>query len=138
VLSEKERNKKTLTPPPFKLNGRSLIYFLDKYMNWTSSFELYFGSCRGCDRMVVWFTATYAISVNLTLWARIPLRRDVLDTTLCDKVCQCLATGQWFSPGTQVSSTSKTDRHDITEILLKVALNTITLTLTLELYYLYN
>jgi hypothetical protein len=28
-----------------------------------------------------------------------------------------------------VSSTNKTDSHDITEILLKVALNTITLTL---------
>ena len=24
----------------------------------------------------------------------------VLDTTLCDKVCQWLATGRWFSPGT--------------------------------------
>jgi hypothetical protein len=36
---------------------------------------------------------------------------------------------RWFSPGTPVSSTNKTDRHDITEILLKVALNTITLTL---------
>jgi hypothetical protein len=34
-------------------------------------------------------------------------------------------TGQWFSLGTPVSSTNKTDRHDITEILLKVALNTI-------------
>jgi hypothetical protein len=31
-------------------------------------------------------------------------------------------TGLWFSP---VSSTNKTERHDITEILLKVALNTI-------------
>ena len=31
----------------------------------------------------------------------------------------------WFSPGRPVSSTNKTDRHDITEILLKVALNTI-------------
>ena len=30
------------------------------------------------------------------------------------------------SPGTPVSSTNKTDHHDITEILLKVALNTIT------------
>jgi hypothetical protein len=29
--------------------------------------------------------------------------------------------------GTLVSSTNKTDRHDITEILLKVTLNTITL-----------
>jgi hypothetical protein len=34
----------------------------------------------------------------------------------------------WFSLGTPVSSTNKTDRHDITEILLKVALNTITIT----------
>ena len=31
----------------------------------------------------------------------------------------------------RVSSTNKTDRHDIAEILLKVALNTITLTLTI-------
>jgi hypothetical protein len=29
------------------------------------------------------------------------------------------------SPGTMVSTTNKTDGHDITEILLKVALNTI-------------
>jgi hypothetical protein len=44
---------------------------------------------------------------------------------LYDKVYQCLATGRWFSPGTPVSSTNKTDCHDIAEILLKVALNTI-------------
>ena len=56
----------------------------------------------------------------LTLWVWIPLRRGVLDTTLCDKVCQWLVAGQWFSP---VCSTNKT------EIVLKVALNTITLTL---------
>jgi hypothetical protein len=30
-----------------------------------------------------------------------------------------------FSPGPPVSSTNKTDRHDISEILLKEALNTI-------------
>jgi hypothetical protein len=47
-------------------------------------------------------------------------RRGVLDTTLCDKVCQ------WFSLGCPVSSTNKTDCYNITEILLKVALNTIT------------
>ena len=39
-------------------------------------------------------------------------------------------TGQWFSLGTPVSSTNNTERHDTTEILLKVVLNTITLTLT--------
>jgi hypothetical protein len=32
--------------------------------------------------------------------------------------------GWWFSLGTPASSTTKTGRHDITEILLKVALNT--------------
>jgi hypothetical protein len=30
-----------------------------------------------------------------------------------------------LSPGNPVSSTNKTDQHDIAEILLKVALNTI-------------
>ena len=54
--------------------------------------------------------------------------RGVLDTTLCDKICQLPVTGRWFSPGTPVSSTNKTDRRDIAEILLKVVLNTITLT----------
>jgi hypothetical protein len=38
--------------------------------------------------------------------------------------------GRWFSLGTLVSSTNKTNHNDITVILLKVALNTITLTLT--------
>ena len=37
--------------------------------------------------------------------------------------------GQWFSLGILVSSTNKTDCHDITEILLKVALKIITITL---------
>jgi YbbR domain-containing protein len=34
-----------------------------------------------------------------------------------------------FTPGTLVSFTNKTDSHAIAEILLKVALNTMTLTL---------
>ena len=38
-----------------------------------------------------------------------------------DKVYQLLAHGRWFSPA---SSTTKTGRHDIAEILLKVALST--------------
>jgi hypothetical protein len=44
----------------------------------------------------------------LKLWVRIPV------------MARCT---QWFSPSTPVSSTNKTYRHDITEILLKVALN---------------
>jgi hypothetical protein len=35
---------------------------------------------------------------------------------------QVIAHGRWFSPGTPVSSTTKTGCHDIAEILLKVAL----------------
>jgi hypothetical protein len=41
-------------------------------------------------------------------------------------------TGKWFSPGILVSSTNKTGRHNITEILLQMVLNTITLTLSLK------
>jgi hypothetical protein len=60
---------------------------------------------------------TRVVSSNPFLWG------GVLHTTLCDKVCQ------WLASGTPVSSTNKTDHHDIAEILLKVALNTINLIL---------
>ena len=43
--------------------------------------------------------------------------------TASDKVYQLLAHDRWFSPGTPASSTTKTSRHDIAEIWLKVALN---------------
>ena len=39
-----------------------------------------------------------------------------------DKACQLLAHDRWFSQGTPASSTTNTGRHDISEILLKVAL----------------
>jgi len=42
-----------------------------------------------------------------------------------DKVYQLLVHGRWFSPGTPASTTTKTGRHDIVEILLKVALSTL-------------
>jgi hypothetical protein len=60
---------------------------------------------------------------DLTLRVRIPLRQGVLDEILYDKVCQ------WLTAGTLVSSTNKTDHHDIAEILLNVALSTTTITL---------
>ena len=62
--------------------------------------------------------------------------QGVLHRTLCDKVCQWHATGGWFSLGTPVYPTNKTDLHDITEISLKVALNTITLMpITIYMHY---
>jgi hypothetical protein len=45
-------------------------------------------------------------------------------TAASNKAYQLLVHGWWFSPGTPASSTTKTGRHDIAEILLKVALNT--------------
>jgi hypothetical protein len=79
--------------------------------------------------LILNFTRDVLKRNNGQLWTNISRSwRGVLDTTLCDKVCQWLATGRWFSSGTSVSSTNKTDHHDITKILLKVALNTITIT----------
>jgi hypothetical protein len=77
--------------------------------------------CRGRDRIVVGCTTIYAIGAYHH-WCCGSKARC---TTLGDKVCQWLAAGWWFSPGPPVSSTNKTDRYDITKILLKVALNTI-------------
>ena len=57
-----------------------------------------------------------------------PAQARCTDSTLYDKVCQWLVAGWWFSVGTPVSSANKTDLHDITEILLKMTLNTIILT----------
>jgi hypothetical protein len=45
--------------------------------------------------------------------------QGVLDTTFCDKVCKQLAALQWFSLGTPVSSTNKTDFHDKVESGIK-------------------
>ena len=44
-----------------------------------------------------------------------------LSAAASDKAYQLLAHGRWFSPDTPASSTTKTGRHDIAEILLKVA-----------------
>ena len=61
-----------------------------------------------------------------------------LDTTLCDKVRQRLAADRGFSSGTPVSSTNKTDRHYIVEILLKKVLNTIKPNQVALLKYIYH
>ena len=67
-------------------------------------------------------------SITNTAWVRARLckfkKRCTRLAAASDKVYQLLAHGRWFSPGTPGSSTTKTGRHDIAEILLKVALNT--------------
>jgi hypothetical protein len=85
--------------------------------------------------VIVWFITTYAIGAYHPLRCEFEPRswRGVLDTTLYDKVCQWLVTDLLFSLGTPVSSTNKTGRHDITEKLSKVALNTITITIAIKI-----
>ena len=53
------------------------------------------GARRGRDRMVVKFTTTYVITAYHHWCCEFGPRswRGVIDTTLCDKVCQWLATG---------------------------------------------
>jgi hypothetical protein len=64
--------------------------------------------------------------ITNTVWVRARLcklqKRCTRLTDASDKVYQLLVHGRWFSPA---SSTTKTGRHDIAEILLKVALSTI-------------
>jgi hypothetical protein len=72
---------------------------------WSYASGIYYYLCNQCLSSPTW-------------WFRTPLMWGVLDTTLCDKVCQWLATGRRFSSGTALSNTNKTNRHDITEILL--------------------
>jgi hypothetical protein len=82
--------------------------------------------CRNLKKMM------FLSVLNIIMWRQNDRFFPVSDsvrwywhTTLCDKVGQWLAAGMWISPGTPVSSTNNTDSHDITEILLKVAINTI-------------
>jgi hypothetical protein len=59
-----------------------------------------------------WLYGGWCLS-PLTLFVRIPLGRGVLDTTLCDKVCQGQVCGFL-----RFSSTNKTDRNDIMKYCL--------------------
>jgi hypothetical protein len=73
-----------------------------------------------CDRSVVFSIQHYVIKFVSDLWQV----GGFLYTTLCNKVCQWLVSGLWFSPLTTIFSTNKTEFHDITEILLNILILT--------------
>ena len=77
---------------------------------------------------VAGFNNSYKPITN-TAWVRTRLcklqKRCTRLAAASDKVYQLLANGRWYSPGSPASSTTKTGRHDIAEILLRVALSTI-------------
>jgi hypothetical protein len=63
-------------------------------------------SRRDRDDMVIELTTTDAISA-CSWWG-------ILDRTWCDQVYKWLAAGRWFSQGTLVIPTNKTESNDIT------------------------
>jgi hypothetical protein len=67
--------------------------------------------------------------ITNTAWVRVRLCRLQKGCTplaaASDKAYHLFSHGRWLSPGSPPSSTTKTDRHDIADLLLKVALNTI-------------
>ena len=101
-----------------------------RFLHWTSNMTKFFTylivilTSRGTATFVIiWYLALQlpwqsVVSLNSVHGEVYSIQHYVI-------VCSWLATGRWFSP---ISSNNKTDCHDIAEILLKVALNTITLT----------
>jgi hypothetical protein len=78
--------------------------------------------------MLVWWLELPRQSVHITTNVSLnPVNDEVytMQHYVIKFVSDLRQVGRWFSPGTPVSSSNKTDRHDITEILLKVALSTI-------------
>ena len=97
---------------------------------------MHFGGHHGRGRMVVGFTlqlpmqsvpiTTKVVSSNPAHGEVYSIQHYVINFV---NDLQQVAPRWWFSPGTPVSSTNKTDCHDIAEILLKVTLTTIALSL---------
>ena len=119
----------TCWPPNRCISPRSLTKqkLYTRLLYWAIQISTqYLRGRRDHDRMVAEFTTVYAISAAYRHWCcefESRSGRGVQHYVI--KVCQWLGTGRWFSPGTLFSSSNKTDHHDIAEILLKVALNTI-------------
>ena len=99
----------------------NISVFIFKRYFWISIFGIYLCSLKKFNIFLFKYIYNLIIPnclcnqyLSPLMWVRISIRARCI--TLCDKVCQ------WLPP---VSSTNKTDRHDIAEILLKVALKTI-------------
>jgi hypothetical protein len=91
---------------------RTKTYFridiLDSSMNSSDSFH------TKCYRPSIYFSFNFTCDIsqkNLNAWT----------------INLWLVTDRWFSAGTPISTTNKTDHHDITEISLKVVLSTISI-----------
>jgi hypothetical protein len=103
-------------------NNRSLIHcnliLIDSYLSHGPSWSWSYG------KWIFNYLPNQCLS-PLKLWVRILFVVRCTRYNIIWEIYQWLLTDQWFSLGTPVSSTNKSDCHDITEILLKVVLNII-------------
>jgi hypothetical protein len=98
VVLNTPRHKGTLT---HSINGDKHLLHRELEIQLLYRYSFYFYSIGWSWSYGSW---TYNYLYNqclllLKLWVRTPLKRGVLDTTLCDKVCQWLVTSRWFSQG---------------------------------------
>ena len=119
----------TKYPNNFRASLRSVQFFLNEILTWNPGSAPVFSSGA---RVAQWvrsldLTTHTSLSSIQRGFAHSFVNNKKGCTRLAaasDNVYQLLAQGRWFSPDTPASSTTKTGRHDIAEMLLKVALNT--------------
>lgn len=91
----------------------------DTYGIWVAyPFGVHPCSLMGSMFFIFYFSVFFCVHINYHCWNSGPS---------CSWSCGSWFTGRWFSPGFLGSSNNKTDTHDIAELFLEVASNTITL-----------
>jgi hypothetical protein len=112
--------------------GRSVVFSIQHYViQFVSDLRQVGGFLYTtlCDTVCQWLTAGRWFSLYNIIWYSLSVTygRSVVFSIqhyVIQFISDLRQVGGFIS-NTSVSSTNKTDRHDITEILLKVALNTI-------------
>ena len=98
--------------------GSKIIYWGNKILYWGNTFFFY--RMALISRRTSHSLYTWSVPITTKVVSSNPVRGEVYSIQHYVMKFVWPATGRWFSPCTLVSSTNKTDRHDITEILLKV------------------
>ena len=90
---------------------------------------------RGRDRIVVGFTSTFVISASVPITTNVVSSNSVHGKVFLIKFVSDLRQISSFLVVLRFPPSIKTEHHNITEILMKLALNTITLTLKYVYYH---
>ena len=124
VLTTRTCSYNYLCEKQCKSNCHAIIYHIAEILptgRSTTIIQYFIIYCRAVVIVIVWLLDLHpsCCEFESRSW------RGVLDTTLCDKFCLWLAIGRWFF---RCPPPIKLTTANISEILLKVALNIITLT----------